>query len=334
MRKDGFAPDLVCASSSAGGSLYVRDIFPEAFYLVQADWFYNQGESHCFFNRGRPRPPADFAPARVRNLWEYNALGDADLAVISSEWQRGQYPEFLAQRLRVLHSGVDTAFFSPAPVAGFAGGGLDLADADELISFSGPLHDTARGFAQFVRCLPRLLELRPACHVLVAWPAPESHGGRSGEEARRREAEALCRCREDLPLPPEARARVHLLGPCPLNEYRRMLRASTVHVYLTAPYALSTGILEAMACGGLVVGSDTAPVREVLRHGVNGFLCDFWDARAMAETVAGVAARAPRLAFIGQEARSAVRRDYDAAAQVERLRSVVLESMAARNGTA
>ena len=324
LRKDGFAPDLVCASSSAGGSLYVRDIFPEAFYLVQADWFYNQGESHCFFNRGRPRPPADFAPARVRNLWEYNALGDADLAVISSEWQRGQYPEFLAQRLRVLHSGVDTAFFSPAPVAGFAGGGLDLADADELISFSGPLHDTARGFAQFVRCLPRLLELRPACHVLVAWPAPESHGGRSGEEARRREAEALCRCREDLPLPPEARARVHLLGPCPLNEYRRMLRASTVHVYLTAPYALSTGILEAMACGGLVVGSD----------GVNGFLCDFWDARAMAETVAGVAARAPRLAFIGQEARSAVRRDYDAAAQVERLRSVVLESMAARNGTA
>lgn len=37
LRKDGFAPDLVCASSSAGGSLYVRDIFPEAFYLVQAD---------------------------------------------------------------------------------------------------------------------------------------------------------------------------------------------------------------------------------------------------------------------------------------------------------
>ena len=126
LRKDGFAPDLVCASSSAGGSLYVRDIFPEAFYLVQADWFYNQGESHCFFNRGRPRPPADFAPARVRNLWEYNALGDADLAVISSEWQRGQYPEFLAHRLRVLHSGVDTAFFSPAPVAALRAAALTL----------------------------------------------------------------------------------------------------------------------------------------------------------------------------------------------------------------
>ena len=29
LRKDGFAPDLVCASSSAGGSFYVRDIFPK-----------------------------------------------------------------------------------------------------------------------------------------------------------------------------------------------------------------------------------------------------------------------------------------------------------------
>ena len=155
LRKDGFAPDLVCASSSAGGSLYVRDIFPEAFYLVRADWFYNQGESHCFFNRGRPRPPADFAPARVRNLWEYNALGDADLAVISSEWQRSQYPEFLAQGLRVLHSGVDTAFFSPAPVAGFAGGGLDLADAGELFP---------------ARCTTRHVVSRSLCVVCrVCW---------------------------------------------------------------------------------------------------------------------------------------------------------------------
>lgn len=59
-------------------------------------------------------PPADFAPAKVRNLREYNALGDADQAMISSDWQRDQYPEFLVQCLRVLHSGVDTAFFTRA----------------------------------------------------------------------------------------------------------------------------------------------------------------------------------------------------------------------------
>lgn len=94
-----------------GGSFYVRDIFPQAFYMVLADWFYNQGENHCFFNRGRPRPAADFAPARVR-LWEYNALGDCDLAVTSSDWQRAQYPAFLAGNIEVMHSGINTQFFS------------------------------------------------------------------------------------------------------------------------------------------------------------------------------------------------------------------------------
>jgi hypothetical protein len=41
-------------------------------------------------------------------------------------------------------------------------------------------------------------------------------------------------------------------------------------------------MLEAMACGCLVIGADTAPVREVLRHGENGWLVDFFDDAAIA----------------------------------------------------
>ena len=67
LRRNGFIPDIVCAAASMGGSFYVRDIFPKAFYVAQVDWFYNNGESHCFFTRGNPRPPADFAPL----LWQH-----------------------------------------------------------------------------------------------------------------------------------------------------------------------------------------------------------------------------------------------------------------------
>jgi glycosyltransferase involved in cell wall biosynthesis len=43
-----------------------------------------------------------------------------------------------------------------------------------------------------------------------------------------------------------------------------------------------------MASECVVIGSDTAPVREVIVDGVNGLLVDFFDAEAIAEKVCRV----------------------------------------------
>jgi glycosyltransferase involved in cell wall biosynthesis len=166
----------------------------------------------------------------------------------------------------------------------------------------------------------------------MLWPDRRSKLRQGGEAIGREETEKHRQVLAGLPLPEEARSRVHLLGVRPLSKYRQMLRASTVHVYLTAPHALSTGFLEAMACGALVVGSDTAPVKEVLEHGKNGFLCDCANPESIAETVAGVLERAPRLAFIREEAKQIVAQEYNAALQTERLIAPLREGVSKKCG--
>jgi glycosyltransferase involved in cell wall biosynthesis len=79
--------------------------------------------------------------------------------------------------------------------------------------------------------------------------------------------------------------RVHFLGKVPFDRYRQVLQASQVHVYLTVPFVLSWSLIEAMAAGCPLVGSNTAPVREVLTHERTGLLAEFHDPTAIAAAI-------------------------------------------------
>jgi glycosyltransferase involved in cell wall biosynthesis len=58
-----------------------------------------------------------------------------------------------------------------------------------------------------------------------------------------------------------------------------------------------------MSAGCVVLGSDTAPVREVIEEGRNGLLVDFFDAGAIADRAAEVLARPEAFAALGVAAR-------------------------------
>jgi glycosyltransferase involved in cell wall biosynthesis len=68
------------------------------------------------------------------------------------------------------------------------------------------------------------------------------------------------------------------------------MQVSACHVYLTYPFVLSWSCLEALSMARVVVGSRTGPVEEVITHGENGLLVDFFDPAAMAQQVVDVLA--------------------------------------------
>jgi glycosyltransferase involved in cell wall biosynthesis len=78
---------------------------------------------------------------------------------------------------------------------------------------------------------------------------------------------------------------VTFTGRIPYAQYLALLRRSSAHVYLTYPFVLSWSLLEAMSAGCLVVASRTPPVEEVIRHGENGLLTDFFSAERIAASI-------------------------------------------------
>ena len=63
--------------------------------------------------------------------------------------------------------------------------------------------------------------------------------------------------------------------------------------------------------GRVVVASNTGPVREVVEHGVNGLLFDFFDAPELARQVVDVLGKPVRYRAIGDNARHTVIDRYD-----------------------
>jgi glycosyltransferase involved in cell wall biosynthesis len=278
LRKNGFTPDVILAHPGWGETLYAKDVFPDARLIHLCEWYYAADGADLGFDPEFPLTFDDRARIRTWNALHTLNLEHCDAAVSPTRWQRSRHPEIYQPKIVVQHEGIKTDLLAPNPKAMLTTpSGAVLKAGDPVITYVARNLEPYRGFHVFMRALEKIQRTHPTCHALIVGGNDVSYGRKPKDAPNWRE-QMLREVKVDA-------ARTHFLGKVPYAQYLKVLQVSAAHMYLTYPFVLSWSMLEAKACGALVIGSDTAPVREVIRDGENGRLVRFFDSDAIAQRV-------------------------------------------------
>ncbi|OUL37411.1 glycosyl transferase family 1 [Nostoc sp. T09] len=302
LKARGFVPDVICGHSGWGPTLFVKDAFPDTPLICYFEWFYHAHGSDADFDPTEPLTIDDVARIRLKNAPILLDLYTCDRGLSPTNWQKSQFPPEFQGKISVLHDGVDTEFFQPNPKAKLVLPNLDLSGVDEIVTYVARGMEPYRGFPQFIEAIAYVQERRPNCHVVIVG-ADRVCYGKSLPEGSTYKDLMLKKVPLDL-------SRVHFTGTLPYGEYLQVIQASSVHVYLTRPFVLSWSMIEAMSTGCLVLGSDTAPVSEIIQDGENGLLVDFFSPQKIADRIDEVLDHSTRMEQIRVNARKTVLERY------------------------
>lgn len=314
-----FSPDLIVAHHGWGESLFLKEVWPQARVLLYCEWYYPlTGADFEFDPEFRQNDPlAARSKLRVKNAHNLLALEQADAGVSPTHWQKQTHPVWFQPRIEVVHDGIDTRHLTPQrpasplrlTIAADADCRIEPAELvldadDEIITFVNRNLEPYRGYHVFMRALPALLRRCPKAKVVIVGGNATSYGAAPPKGSWKQIF--LDEVRDDLDM-----SRVHFVGRIPYAAFVHLLQITTVHTYLTYPFVLSWSLLEAMACGGAIVASDTEPVREVITDGETGRLVNFFDGAALVERICELLDDRAQRERLGAAARALAVERYD-----------------------
>jgi glycosyltransferase involved in cell wall biosynthesis len=321
--REGFRPDVVLVHPGWGDALFLAEVLPCTPLVVYAEYFYRTEGAEVGHDEHLTLDAEARCALTMRNAPLLLALEAATVAISPTLWQRDLHPAAYHGKFSVVHEGVDVAAVAPDPRARLTlPDGTVLTAADEVVTYVARDLEPVRGFPALMRAMPSLLTQRPAAHVVICGGDGVSYG-RAPPGGGSWRAHMLA---EIGPLPP----RVHFTGPLPYRDYLALLHVSRLHLHPSAPFVLSWSVTEAMAAGAVVLGADTAPLREVIRHGLNGFLAEAREPEAYAGMAAELLVRAGDLSRVRRAARRTITLHFRQEQALARQRAVLAQAAAHR----
>lgn len=311
LKDKGFEPDVILAHHGWGEPMFLKDVWPNARMGLYCELYHLADKASVNFDPEFEVKDtrSNALRLRLRNLNNALHFDIGDAGISPTQFQANTFPEPFRSSISVVHDGIDTETVCPKADAVLkVSDTLSLTRDDEVITFINRNLEPYRGYHTFMRALPELLRTRPNAQVVLLGGDEVSYGSRppAGTTWKQKYIDEV---RDDIS--DEDWARVHFLGRVPYDVFLAMMQVSRLHIYLTYPFVLSWSLLEAMSAEAAILASDTAPVREVITEGENGWMTDFFDTQALVEKANALLDDAPERARLGKAARRFVLENYD-----------------------
>lgn len=301
-------PDLVVAHGGRGAPTVFLPDRLECPIINYCEYYFASHERSDISYRIDLPPASDVAPffPRCINAPVLVALQNADAGYSATRWQKETFPERYWPKIEVHFDGIDTTLYRPRPRSEVPRtlGGRTISPDTKVVTFVARGLESMRGFDVFMKVAARVARERSDVlfviagthHVHYGWDALHT-GGASFKDW------VLARVDHD----PE---RFLFLGHVMPEHLAEILCLSDLHLYLTVPFVLSWSVLNAMACGCVVLGSDVAPVREVITPGETGLTEPLFDVERLTRTALAVLDDPAAYAPLGDGARRRIEESY------------------------
>lgn len=337
-KRPDLKPDLIVGHSGFGSTLFLNELYPDTPIINFFEYYYraHDPDSDMDFREDLNWnvPEIKYLRSRCRNAMILLDLNNCDAAYTPTGFQKSRFPEQYQDRLQVIFDGVDRSTYhgfyeehrpSPASRGARNIAGRQVGPDTRVITYCSRGFESMRGFDIFMKAAKKIYSQYPDVLFFIVGSDRIAYGGDEQYIAPHKSFKAWTLAQDQYDLD-----KFVFTGRLPPADLGRLLASSDLHIYLTVPFVLSWSMMDALSCGAVVLGSDTGPVREMIKDGENGLLANFFDTDEIAAKAVAVLKDPAAHRPLGRHAEEMIVRDYSLDAVLPRMLDMYDHAVSAR----
>lgn len=277
LQQSKIEPDILIGHVAFGNMGLLHVEYPDVPRIGFFELFYDPFGKYSENRPEYPVPKPNRLRVPLRNATQLIELEYCTKGYSPTAFQRSTYPEAYQSKLSVLFDGINTDLYQPGPVSYNTELPISWPKDAPIVTYVSRGLEAMRGFDIFMEVAHRVSQKHPNVHFVIAGN-PKTH---YGSEMLNIKEETF----KDhvLKKHPYDLNRFHFLNWISEPALVDLYQLSACHFYWTVPFTLSWSLFQAMSTGCLVIGSNSAPVKDAIDDGVNGFLIEPYDIDALVE---------------------------------------------------